>query len=135
MALVVESLAESARITSGFMSVKIDMLRRVRDVNVDLFVQYQRKTAPVLYNRARLPIDDEHLKSLSEAGIEEIYVRTVDFHTFGAHVLATVESLMEIESVPQAERFAAPRFERELIGLLGDVVGSARSASLQRTAA
>jgi glycosyltransferase involved in cell wall biosynthesis len=35
----------------------------------------------------------------------------------------------------QAERFTIPRFECELIGLLRDVVGSARSASLQRTAA
>src|SRR5262249_11200190 len=62
---------------------------------------------PVLYHRAGSPINAEKWSTLSDAGIHYIYVPSADFQAFGKSLLETVQSLVETESVPHAERFAA----------------------------
>jgi HD-GYP domain-containing protein (c-di-GMP phosphodiesterase class II) len=91
----------------GFIAVQLDMLRRLRCASVDLFVQYDPNSPPVLYHRAGCELEPAHLVGLLETGVPRIYVRTNDFQSFGDHLLQSIESLVGHEAVPQAERFAA----------------------------
>jgi HD-GYP domain-containing protein (c-di-GMP phosphodiesterase class II) len=74
--------------------------------NVDLFVQYDPTSAPVLYHRAECPIEPAHLTALAEGGVSHVFVQSEDFSRFGAHLLESVESFGDREPVPAAERFA-----------------------------
>ena len=107
MSTVAEPQAKTANPTAGYVAVKIDMLRRMRNATVDLFVQYDQHAAPVLYHRAGSPIDGKQWSTLTESGVQHIYVRSGEFQSFGKNLLQTVQSAVEIESVPPAERFAA----------------------------
>src|SRR5262245_14803505 len=93
--------------TSGYVAVKIDMLRRLKKAQVDLFVQNDRRGEPVLYLRAGHPFEAEHLTSLVDVGVREIFIRSGDFQEFGKDLLEAVQSLVTSETVPYGERFAA----------------------------
>jgi HD-GYP domain-containing protein (c-di-GMP phosphodiesterase class II) len=107
MTTVAEPQAKTENPTAGYVVVKIDMLRRMRSATVDLFVQYDQHNAPVLYHRAGSPIDAKQWSTLTESGVQHIFVRSGEFQAFGKNLLQTVQSAVEIESVPPAERFAA----------------------------
>ena len=92
---------------AGYVAVQVDMLRRLRDAAVDLFVQYDPAAAPVPYRRAGTPMEPEQLATLLETGVQRVYVRAEDFECFGAHLLESLESLSAHEQVPVAERYAA----------------------------
>jgi len=85
----------------GYLPVHVDILEYVDLAPVDIFVQPDRNHTPTLYCRAGLPLDNHQLLGLGEAGVRDVYVRTVDAHDFGIHLLESVES------IPTADRFVA----------------------------
>lgn len=91
----------------GFLPVHVDMLRRVSQAPVDVYVQHARKSTPALYCRAGLSLENQQLLGLAEAGIRDVYVRRGEFQDFGAHLLESIEALTEEEAVPAADRLAA----------------------------
>lgn len=91
----------------GYLPVHVDMLKRVNRAPVDVFVQPDKNSAPTLYCRAGLPMENQQLLGLSDAGIKDVYVRRGDFQDFGESLLESVESLLEQETVSPADRFAA----------------------------
>ena len=93
--------------TLGYMPVQVSMLRRLKHSAVDLFVQYEVSSAPVLYYRAGCPMEAYQALQLSEAGVQQIYVVADDFHRFAADLLQMVDSQSQLEDIPAAERFAA----------------------------
>jgi len=107
MTAIAEIAPQTPSATAGYLTVQVEMLRRLRDAAVDLFVQYAPDASPVLYHRAGCPMEPEQFGRLLEAGVQNIYVRSDDFQYFGAHLLETVDTLAEQETVPSAERFAA----------------------------
>jgi HD-GYP domain-containing protein (c-di-GMP phosphodiesterase class II) len=52
-------------------------------------------------------LETRQLFGLSDAGVEQVYVRTNDVHDFGAHLFESVEADHQREEVPHNERFAA----------------------------
>ncbi len=92
--------------TAGYLAVQVGMLQRLQQTNVDLFVQYEPHSSPVLYHRAGCPIESQHLLGLAEVGVEHIYVRNEDYSEFGKHLLESVDSLTNERPIPGAERFA-----------------------------
>jgi HD-GYP domain-containing protein (c-di-GMP phosphodiesterase class II) len=91
----------------GFLPVHVSMLKRVKRAPVDVFVQTDRNSAPTLYCRAGLPMENQQLMGLGDAGIREVYVRTGEFQDFGAHLLESVEAVLDGEDISPADRFAA----------------------------
>jgi HD-GYP domain-containing protein (c-di-GMP phosphodiesterase class II) len=91
----------------GYLPVHVDMLKRVDRAPVDVFVQSDRNAVPTLYCRAGLPMENQQLLGLADAGIRDVYVRTGDFQDFGEHLLESVEALLEHDTVSPADRFAA----------------------------
>jgi HD-GYP domain-containing protein (c-di-GMP phosphodiesterase class II) len=103
-ALITEPSADPLR---GYLPVHVDMLRRVTQAPVDIYVQHERKSSPTLYCRAGLSLENQQLFGLAEAGIRDVYVRSGEFQDFGTHLLESVDALAEQEAVPAADRFAA----------------------------
>jgi HD-GYP domain-containing protein (c-di-GMP phosphodiesterase class II) len=93
--------------TAGYLPVQLAMLQRLNQATVDLFVQYERNSTPVLYHRAGCPLEAGITDKLRDSGIESIYVRGDDFQFFGAHLLEVVDSLADRSMVSAGERFAA----------------------------
>jgi HD-GYP domain-containing protein (c-di-GMP phosphodiesterase class II) len=93
--------------TSGYMTVQVEMLRRLSQTTVDLYIQYEAGQEPVLYYRAGCPLEADQANRLLESGVRHVLVRMDDFHRFAAHLLETVDSKVGKEPVPPAERFAA----------------------------
>jgi HD-GYP domain-containing protein (c-di-GMP phosphodiesterase class II) len=106
MTAIAEPPVKSANPTSGYMAVQAEMLRRLKDASVDLFVQYEPDCGPVLYHRSGCPLELDQVNRLMDGGIQQVFVRSDDFQRFGAHLLQTVEACSEEERVPAAERFA-----------------------------
>ncbi|HJQ78685.1 MAG TPA: HD-GYP domain-containing protein [Lacipirellulaceae bacterium] len=106
MATIIEQTPRTSNSTAGYLAVPIAMLHRLRLATVDLFVQYEPGSSPVLYHRAGCPIEAKQLSHLAEAGVQHIFVRTEDFQQFGSHLLESVDSLEGDTPVPAAERFA-----------------------------
>jgi HD-GYP domain-containing protein (c-di-GMP phosphodiesterase class II) len=93
--------------TAGYFAVHIDMLRRLQNSSVDLFVQYEPHHEPVLYHRAGCALEADQIAKLTDASIQQIFVRSDDFQQFGADLLQSVDSIAANEVIPTAERFAA----------------------------
>jgi HD-GYP domain-containing protein (c-di-GMP phosphodiesterase class II) len=93
--------------TSGFMPVQVEMLQRLRQTPVDLFIQYQADSVPVLYHRGGCEIEPTQAARLTETGVRTIYVRGDEFGRFAAYLLEAVDSQAQDGGVPKAEHFAA----------------------------
>jgi HD-GYP domain-containing protein (c-di-GMP phosphodiesterase class II) len=106
MTAIAELAPKATNPTAGYLAVQVGMLQRLQHATVDLFIQYEPNSSPVLYHRAGCPIETQQLSSLAEAGVQHIFVRTDDFHQFGTHLLESVDSLVGERPVPGAERFA-----------------------------
>ena len=91
----------------SFLPVHVDLLKHIDLAPVDIFVQPSRNSAPTLYCRAGLSLDNHKLLGLDEVGIREVYVRMSDSRDFGTQLLESVESLSKQESIPATDRFAA----------------------------
>jgi HD-GYP domain-containing protein (c-di-GMP phosphodiesterase class II) len=96
---------KSATPKVNYMTVQVEMLRRLPTATVDLYIQYESDAEPVLYYRAGGPLDADQANRLRESGVRNILVRTDEFHRFASHLLDTIDS--QSETVPPSERFAA----------------------------
>ncbi|MGD9634706.1 MAG: hypothetical protein AB7U97_15605, partial [Pirellulales bacterium] len=56
----------------GYAPVHVDMLKRVARAPVDIFVQRDRRSVPTLYCRAGLPMENNQLLGLADAGIKDV---------------------------------------------------------------
>jgi HD-GYP domain-containing protein (c-di-GMP phosphodiesterase class II) len=104
MAQLADPQIRTSNPTAGFLPIQVDMLRRLAQSAVDLFVQYESDAEPMLYHRSGCPLEADQVCKLQEGGIQQIYVRSDDFQFFGAHLLETIDSQ---ESIPAVERYAA----------------------------
>lgn len=107
MTMIASPELKSANPASGYMPVQVEMLRRLPQATVDLYIQYEADCEPVLYYRAGCPLEADQASRLMERGVRQIFVRTDEFHRFASHLMETVDSQAEHEAVPAAERFAA----------------------------
>jgi HD-GYP domain-containing protein (c-di-GMP phosphodiesterase class II) len=97
----------SADPSAGYMSVHVELLRRLDNAAVDLYIQPETNSEPALYLRAGCPIEPEQTARLIDCGARQILVRSQDFHRFASNLLEQVDAMAERETVPAAERFAA----------------------------
>lgn len=91
----------------GYVSVQLSTLRSVGANAADLFVQYEPHSEPVLYCRAGSRPEPQQFQELQEAGVEQLYVRNDDFYNFSNGLLESIEAILQQESIPQSEKFAA----------------------------
>jgi HD-GYP domain-containing protein (c-di-GMP phosphodiesterase class II) len=96
---------KSADPLSGYMTVQVEMLRRLERSTTDLYIQYELGCEPVLYYRAGCPLEADQASRLSESGVRQVLVRADEFHQFASHLMEVVDS--QPETVPPSERFAA----------------------------
>jgi HD-GYP domain-containing protein (c-di-GMP phosphodiesterase class II) len=92
---------------SGYVPLRVSALRSIDTTAVDLFLQYERNSAPVLYCRAGFRVDQQRLLELADSGVEHVYVRREDFHSFGNDLLDSLDKFLHRDTVPQTEKFAA----------------------------
>jgi len=89
------------------MPVHVEMLKRVTRAPVDIYVQPDRRSIPMLYCRAGLPMENHQLLGLSEAGIKDVYVRNGDFQDFGLCLMESVQAQLASDEVSAADQYAA----------------------------
>lgn len=92
---------------SGYMPIKVELLRHIRVTAVDIFIRSDKHRLHALYCRAGFPLEDDKLSALTEGGVTTVFVRTVDIHSFAAHLHESINSASDEDSVPRSERFAA----------------------------
>jgi HD-GYP domain-containing protein (c-di-GMP phosphodiesterase class II) len=92
---------------SGYVPMRASALCSIDTAAADLFVQYDRRSAPVLYCKAGAPLDPQLFAELADAGIEQVYVAKDDFGEFSSRLLNSLESFFHKDTVPQTEKFAA----------------------------
>ena len=92
---------------SGYVPMRTAALRSIDTAAADIYVQYDRRSRPVLYCRAGCRLDPQHFAELADAGIEQVYVIKDDFDRFSSRMLESLESYFQRDSVPQTEKFAA----------------------------
>jgi HD-GYP domain-containing protein (c-di-GMP phosphodiesterase class II) len=107
MAAISSPVRAAINPVAGFVAVQVEMLRRLRTAVVDVYVQNDSARPPILYCAAGHSLESHRLFDLTEAGVEQVFVRTGEFQDFGAHLLEAVEADHEREPVPQNERYAA----------------------------
>ena len=98
---------KSADPIAGYMSVQLEMLRRLHHSSVDLYIQYEANSQPALYYRAGCPLEADQVSRLHATGVRLILVRSNEIHLFASHLLEAVDARAECERIPPAERFAA----------------------------
>src|SRR5437762_740413 len=98
---------QAANPLAGFVPVQVCTLRSTQADSVDLFVQYEPQSEPVLYCRAGTHPDEQQFAQLAEAGAENLYVRSGDFNNFSNALLESLESFLKQDDVPRIEKFAA----------------------------
>jgi HD-GYP domain-containing protein (c-di-GMP phosphodiesterase class II) len=91
---------------ANYTAVRAKTLRAIDTVAADLFIQYERRSAPVLYCRAGSRPDPQQFVELAEAGIDNLYVRTDDFRDFSDGLLESLEVVLRQDSLPPTEKFA-----------------------------
>jgi HD-GYP domain-containing protein (c-di-GMP phosphodiesterase class II) len=92
---------------AGFVPVQVRTLRSTKSDAVDLFVQYEAQSEPVLYCRAGSHPDEQQFAELAEGGVENLYVRSDEFCNLSNDVLASLESLLKQDDLRRTEKFAA----------------------------
>jgi HD-GYP domain-containing protein (c-di-GMP phosphodiesterase class II) len=93
--------------TSGYVPLRPSVLRSIDEAPADLFVQYDRTSAPVLYCRAGAPLSAKHFAELADSGIEQVYVQKDSFDSVSNRLLDSLESYFQKDWIPQSEKFAA----------------------------
>jgi HD-GYP domain-containing protein (c-di-GMP phosphodiesterase class II) len=93
--------------TSGYVPLRPSVLRSIDWAPADLYVQYDPRSAPILYCRAGTPLSAHHFGELADAGIEQVYVPKEDFNSVSSRLLDSLESYFQKDWIPQAEKFAA----------------------------
>jgi HD-GYP domain-containing protein (c-di-GMP phosphodiesterase class II) len=90
-----------------YVSVRANTLRSIDSVAADLFVQYERNSAPLLYCKAGSRPDAQQFADLAESGVENLYVRAVDFCNFSNGMLESLDAVLRSDAIPAAEKFGA----------------------------
>jgi HD-GYP domain-containing protein (c-di-GMP phosphodiesterase class II) len=93
--------------TTGYMPVQVEMLRRLDETPVDLFIQYGTGKDLVLYFGACSTLEPSQSARLTETGVRQVFIRTDEFQEFASHLLKTIEAKSQHEAVPTGERYAA----------------------------
>jgi HD-GYP domain-containing protein (c-di-GMP phosphodiesterase class II) len=96
-----------ANLIAGYVPVRVCALKSIEVAAADLFVQYDRRSSPVLYCKAGTELDPQHFAELADAGMEHVYVAKCDFERFSGRLLDSLESFFNKDTVPQTEKFAA----------------------------
>jgi HD-GYP domain-containing protein (c-di-GMP phosphodiesterase class II) len=91
---------------ANFTAIRVKTLRAIELVAADLFIQYERQSAPVLYCRAGSRPDPQQFVELEESGIENLYVRTADFRNFSDGLLESLQDVLRRDSLQPTEKFA-----------------------------
>lgn len=91
---------------AGFVPVQVHTLRSSKAEAVDLFVQYDSNSEPRLFCRAGSHPDEQQFAELQEAGVENLYVASADFHSFSNDLLNSLESILQEPLIPSTEKFA-----------------------------
>jgi HD-GYP domain-containing protein (c-di-GMP phosphodiesterase class II) len=91
---------------AGFVPVQVPTLRLAKVASLDLFVQYESHSEPVLYTRAGCHPDEKQFAELAEAGVENLYVRSGDFGNLSNELLESLESILKRDDIRPAEKFA-----------------------------
>ena len=99
--------APPTRRDSGYVAVPVDTLKCLAVAPVDVFVRKDDDSKPVLYCRAGYPLASSQFLGLADAGVKAIHVRADDFRSFGADLLDSIDDLLEQDTIPETERFAA----------------------------
>jgi HD-GYP domain-containing protein (c-di-GMP phosphodiesterase class II) len=99
--------APSGRREAGYFAVPVDTLKCLSVAPVDVFVQQDAAHKPALYCRAGYPLASAQFLGLADAGVTTVHVQAEDARSFGAQLLESVQPLLQDESVPPADRFAA----------------------------
>jgi HD-GYP domain-containing protein (c-di-GMP phosphodiesterase class II) len=107
MPAIAEPVATTAHPTAGYVPMRASALRSIDTAAADLYVQYDRRSAPVLYCRAGSRIGGHHFVELADAGIEQVFVAKDDFDDFSTVLLNSLETFLHQDTVPQTEKFAA----------------------------
>ncbi|MEX2316457.1 MAG: HD domain-containing phosphohydrolase [Pirellulales bacterium] len=107
MSATATGLQRSEGNRTSFTTVQIDVLRWLGAVGVDLFIQQGDDQPPRLFHRAGTPISSQQLAELKEAGLNQLLVLSDDFALLSGDVLESLESVLQQETVPGAQRFAA----------------------------
>jgi HD-GYP domain-containing protein (c-di-GMP phosphodiesterase class II) len=92
---------------AGFVPVRVGILRSTKTDAVDLFVQYDSHSEPVLYCRAGSCLDAQQFVELADGGVENLYVRSDDFCNLSNDMLTSLESLLKHDDLRRTEKFAA----------------------------
>jgi HD-GYP domain-containing protein (c-di-GMP phosphodiesterase class II) len=106
MTATATSAPRSSNAKAGYMPVQLQLLLRLRQSAVDLFIQYESNSDPVLYHGANAPVGDGQIARLADTGIRQLLVRTDDFQRFATSLLETIDSDTQ-DTVAPAERYAA----------------------------
>lgn len=80
-------------------------LRCLEEACCDVYVRPRSNGEPVLYCRAGHPLASRQLYGLVEAGVEHVYVPADEYLTLGATLLGSIDTFLERESLPVADRF------------------------------
>jgi HD-GYP domain-containing protein (c-di-GMP phosphodiesterase class II) len=92
---------------AGYVPMRTSVLRAMDRAAADIYVQYDRRSPPVLYCRRGRRLDAQHFVELADAGIEQVYVAKDDFDDVSSRMLSSLESFFQKEAVPATEKFAA----------------------------
>ncbi len=107
MSIASALLPQSDRLPYTFVPVQVEVLRWFGAVGVDLFTPADGGAAPLLYYRAGGPMVADRLVELQRTGVENLFVRSCDFAVLSSDLLDALENVLQTESIPAADRFAA----------------------------
>jgi HD-GYP domain-containing protein (c-di-GMP phosphodiesterase class II) len=92
---------------AGYVATPLAALRSLSWAAADLYVRYDPHAAPTLYCPAGWPLESTRLRELASVGVSHLLVRSADFFQFSDELLQSLETLLQQEEVPTAEKFAA----------------------------
>jgi HD-GYP domain-containing protein (c-di-GMP phosphodiesterase class II) len=107
MSILGTAMQANASPVAGYVAMRTAVLRAMDRAASDIYVQYDRRSAPVLYCRRGCRLDAEHFVELADAGIEQVYVAREDFDDVSSRMLSSLESFIQMDAIPPTEKFAA----------------------------
>jgi len=92
---------------AGYVPMRTSALRAIDSAPADLFVQYDRRSEPVLYCKPGARLDPQLFAEFADAGIEQVYVSKDEFAEVSSRLLESLESFFQKDTISQTEKFAA----------------------------
>lgn len=91
--------------STEFIRVPTCILRAIDRTSVDLFLQHDDCAAPIFYRDAGYPLSEDRAKGLFDKCQDALYVRASDFALFSKDLVDSLDSALEADRLPVAERF------------------------------